>query len=865
MAQYHSIPRYYDVTFYYRNDSVSGDWDTATYKYEFGDYPNPVSLEINKHYCDSDHMFYDWSPYIDRVTDRSPKTYKAIYYSYDNIYGITWIDSTGSITNNQKYQELIDVKEAPDSFYTPTHIWIFDGWTPDPYTELTHVPCNDTTFRAIYHGIDRYYDVTYIYRNPTNTNDWDTVMHRHQFGDILNPDSLEGNRIYCDSSHTFITWNPPLERVTENSPTTYVAQYVDTVNKYNVVWKNWNDTVLSTDILEYQDPIVAPANPVRKTETDSVFFFNGWIPDPATQLTTVPCRDTVFKAQYTSAPRYYDVTIILKDTTTHITGEYDSVPNLTRFETDVIHCDSTYTFSHWSPAVHVQGTTTDTYKAVYIVTVNKYVITWKDYNDAILRVDSLECNNMPSYSPDPTRASDCDYHYSFNEWTPAIVAATQDATYKATYTATLRDYYITWKDWNDTVLRIDTLHCSDMPTYTPNPYRPGDSQKVYNFASWTPSVVATAGDAIYKAQYDSAEAYTVDVSDSYLECWGTVLHLKDGSYYTVKTDTVLVIHKHFPVIPFPETGDTLDCDSIFTSDITVYKVPEFDMASIPCPEAVLGTPLKLDATTAALLAYFTGAEDQIYVVDSWWEIYEKRNWSVYDGHRILSQDPIKLKFIIATAPCGDTLVVDYPNEYCDLVVQDANADNCEDCNNIDCVDALYEWLLIYKNRYMREVLGYDVTPVNVTWYKVVGDVDDLTKPELRDDRQIDVGFYLTIEQNFNGTGSYYALVDVRTCQPDTLPCRGIIRSRIFNYNGGGKLPEVNLIPTETDPQGLVTIYGLNPMENTQIYVYDMAGKMILSTKVQTSQFEFVPNAPDGVYRVLVLSDNIKETLSFIVK
>ena len=45
----------------------------------------------------------------------------------------------------------------------------------------------------------------------------------------------------------------------------------------------------------------------------------------------------------------------------------------------------------------------------------------------------------------------------------------------------------------------------------------------------------------------------------------------------------------------------------------------------------------------------------------------------------------------------------------------------------------------------------------------------------------------------------------------------------------------------------------------------MAGRMILTSNIQSDKFEFMADAPDGVYRVLVLSDGMKETLTFIVK
>ena len=76
-------------------------------------------------------------------------------------------------------------------------------------------------------------------------------------------------------------------------------------------------------------------------------------------------------------------------------------------------------------------TTTGTY------TPPTYTITFANWDGATLQSSQVTEGEMPEYTgATPVRPEDEQNTYSFNGWSPAIVAATADATYTATYTAT---------------------------------------------------------------------------------------------------------------------------------------------------------------------------------------------------------------------------------------------------------------------------------------------------------------------------------------------------------------------------------------------------------------------------------------------
>lgn len=97
----------------------------------------------------------------------------------------------------------------------------------------------------------------------------------------------------------------------------------------------------------------------------------------------------------------------------------------------------TYKFTGWDGGT-VEGTTT-TYKPLFSETVNRYEVTFVDYDGTTVLKEAAEYDyGTPAADverpADPAKAATAEYTYAFKGWTPEVVAVTGDATYKATYT-----------------------------------------------------------------------------------------------------------------------------------------------------------------------------------------------------------------------------------------------------------------------------------------------------------------------------------------------------------------------------------------------------------------------------------------------
>jgi hypothetical protein len=88
-------------------------------------------------------------------------------------------------------------------------------------------------------------------------------------------------------------------------------------------------------------------------------------------------------------------------------------------------------------AVNAYKTAWSGYTYRIVANCASYTITFVNWDGSNLQTLSVAEGEMPQYTGStPTRPDDEEYTYTFSGWTPAIVAATEDATYTATFTAT---------------------------------------------------------------------------------------------------------------------------------------------------------------------------------------------------------------------------------------------------------------------------------------------------------------------------------------------------------------------------------------------------------------------------------------------
>ena len=136
-----------------------------------------------------------------------------------------------------------------------------------------------------------------------------------------------------------------------------------------------------------------------------------------------------------------------------------------------------------------------------------------DDGTTVLQTLKVPTGDTPAYTGEtPTKTATAQYTYTFTGWydgttqygpTDALPAVTGDVTYTATYSSTVNEYTITWK--NDDGSTIDTTQVAygTVPTHA-DAEKAATAEYIYTFNGWTPEVVAVNGNATYTATYTSA-------------------------------------------------------------------------------------------------------------------------------------------------------------------------------------------------------------------------------------------------------------------------------------------------------------------------------------------------------------------------
>ena len=414
------------------------------------------------------------------------------------------------------------------TFEDYTHTFSIPADIPEHYTFLywdkdgTHYAADASiTVNASDLSGDTVYDfiATYNYQPGLkityHMKDSDKTVTSYEAFDIYANAPIKGEWMYADDSlvpaGTIIELPDPIV-VTE-----LTEQYkeVDVYAKYyDIRWVNDDDTLLYTneqiaygDMPEYKGEIPTKAKTAQYTYT-----FNSWTPEvvPVTENAT-------YKATYDATVNNYTVTFKNYNGAILSATQYPygtkvaqiAVPTVTRPAT----AQYTYTFAGWDKMI-VDVTSDATYTAMYDATINKYLITFLNYDGKVLseRYYAYGTKAANITVPVATRENTIQYTYEFAGWDRPIADVTENAVYVANYNSDLNKYTVIWVNDDNTILEIDkNVRYGVIPTFNSRtPTKAATAQYSYTFAGWTPAIVAVSGNAVYTARYtENINSYLV--------------------------------------------------------------------------------------------------------------------------------------------------------------------------------------------------------------------------------------------------------------------------------------------------------------------------------------------------------------------
>ena len=493
---------------------IAGEGGNAAATPENPDYTQTVTLSITP---DEGHSFdrieffkrtgageddiepvtLDWNETARTFTMPDFDVVIKVYFEV-NYYTIKWIVDGNEETQTYAYGATpaypggTPTKPADDQ-YTYT----FTGWEP----EITTVT-GDATYTAVFSATVNTYTITWVIDGESTTETYAYGATPAYTGETPTKPAD------AQYTYTFDCWTPEIVPVTGDA--VYTAVFSSTVNKYTVIWKNYDGEILETDkdVSYGTIPTYNGQTPAKPGDAEHSYTFNGW--DPAVSEVH---GDIVYTAQFTEATNTYTVTwnnydgsLLEEDKdvaygeTPEYNGETPAKPSDDEFD---------YSFIGWTPEITtVTGNTV--YTATFEAVRRSYEIKFVNYNNSPLLTINVPYGETPEYTGEtPTKPADDQYTYAFGGWDPAIVPVTGTATYTAQFSGTLNTYTVTWIV--EGVSTEVTYEYGATPVYPgETPTKDSDAQYTYAFSGWDPEITDVTGDATYTAQFSqTVNTYTI--------------------------------------------------------------------------------------------------------------------------------------------------------------------------------------------------------------------------------------------------------------------------------------------------------------------------------------------------------------------
>jgi len=157
-----------------------------------------------------------------------------------------------------------------------------------------------------------------------------------------------------------------------------------------------------------------------------------------------------------------------------------------------------------------------TYRAFFAINVYNYQFV--NWDNSELDAGTINHGETPTYNgvTPPIKPSTAQYSYTFDGWSPNIGAVIADNTvFTAQYTETLRQYTITFLNYDGSTLQSSAWDFGATPTYngTSDPVKPADAENTYVFAGWDATIEPVSGEKTYTAIYtNTTNSYTITLT-----------------------------------------------------------------------------------------------------------------------------------------------------------------------------------------------------------------------------------------------------------------------------------------------------------------------------------------------------------------
>ena len=417
-------------------------------------------------------------------------TYTATYNATYIDYTVTFKNEDGSILSSDTYHygESVVAPSTPSKAANNTYTYTFAGWDSEV------VACNgNKTYTATYTPV--YIEYTVVFKNWNG----DVISSNvYTYGQTVTKPSDPTKAADTTYTYAFMGWDKTVTNCTES--VVYTATYSSTYIDYEIVFKNYDGSILSSETYHYGDAVVVPEMPTKPADESYTYGFAGWDSE-----VTACSGNKTYTATFN--PTNVEYTVVFKDYNGNVIsseiyhfGDEIVVPEAPSRNADNTY---TYTFKNWGKTVAENCVGDAEYTAVYEATYIEYNIKFLDWDGSVIQTVKYHYGDTITAIADPERASDETYTYTFLSWNKALGTCTGNASFTAQYESTFINYTVVFKDYDGSVISRKAYHFGDPITIPADPIRVSDDTYSYTFKNWGNISTSCNGNKEYTANYDA--------------------------------------------------------------------------------------------------------------------------------------------------------------------------------------------------------------------------------------------------------------------------------------------------------------------------------------------------------------------------
>ncbi len=404
-AEYDLTPRMYTIIFQNYDgselSSVTLAYDTVI------TLPSDPSKPSDAQY---DYKFSGWNGYSDGMKVTKNVIFVASYTPEVRSYKVIFNDFDGReiSSSSMAYGSIIAPPEEPSRASDPKYDYTFSSW--GGYMDGMTVK-GDVTFTAAYTFSIRSYSVVFVDYDRTELSS--DIL---EYGSVI--EAPEGPVRAEDAQYTygFSGWKGYTEGMTVSGDAVFVAEYSTTLRTYTVVFKDYDGSVISSEVLGYGSEINVPEDPSRPSDIEYDYTFAGWKGLEESMKVT---GDVTFTAIYTEKIRSY--TVVFRDcdgsmisTSVQEYGSLVILPEQPSWPSDAKY---DYTFSGWSGYIDGMRVIGDlTFTAQYDCSVHPYSVVFLNHDGSVLSSSYAGFGDVIALPEQPVRDADAKYSYVFTGW-----------------------------------------------------------------------------------------------------------------------------------------------------------------------------------------------------------------------------------------------------------------------------------------------------------------------------------------------------------------------------------------------------------------------------------------------------------------